>query len=114
WEEAVKAIIPMFTKESWEFHGAYYDFPARNVIPKPFQKPHPPLWVACSNIDTIANAGEWGIGALGFSFVSPEAAKAWVHRYHNTLLTRPNRLAAYPANPNIAIGNGFMCAETDE
>lgn len=114
WEEAVKAIIPMFTKESWEFHGAYYDFPARNVIPKPFQKPHPPLWVACSNIQTIANAGEWGMGALGFSFVSPEAAKAWVHRYYNTLLNRPNRLADYPANPNIAIVNGFMCAETDE
>ena len=43
WEEAVKAIIPMFTRESWEFHGQYYDFEARNVIPKPFQKPHPPL-----------------------------------------------------------------------
>ena len=43
WEEAVKAIVPMFTKESWEFHGQYYDFEARNVIPKPYQKPHPPL-----------------------------------------------------------------------
>src|SRR6202048_4357998 len=37
WEKAVKAITPMFTEESWEFHGKYYDFPARNVIPKPFQ-----------------------------------------------------------------------------
>jgi len=114
WEEAVKAIIPMFTSESWEFHGEYFDFPARNVVPKPFQKPHPPLWVACSNIQTIGKAGEWGMGALGFSFVSPEAAKAWVHRYYNTLLHHPNRLADYPANPNIAIVNGFMCAETDE
>ena len=35
WEEAVKAIVPMFTKESWEFHGQYYDFEARNVIPSP-------------------------------------------------------------------------------
>src|SRR4051794_2410904 len=33
WEEAVQAIIPMMTRESWEFHGKYYDFPARNVIP---------------------------------------------------------------------------------
>ena len=114
WEEAVKAIVPMFTETSWEFHGEYYDFPARNVVPKPFQKPHPPLWVACSNIQTIGKAGEWGMGALGFSFVSPEAAKAWVHRYYNNLLYRPNRLADYPANPNVAIVNGFMCAETDE
>jgi alkanesulfonate monooxygenase SsuD/methylene tetrahydromethanopterin reductase-like flavin-dependent oxidoreductase (luciferase family) len=114
WEEAVKAIVPMFTKTSWEFHGQYYDFPARNVVPKPLQKPHPPLWVACSNIQTIGKAGEWGMGALGFSFVSPEAAKAWVHRYYNNLLNRQNRLTDYPANPNIAIVNGFMCAETDE
>ncbi len=114
WEDAVRAIIPMFTRTDWEYHGQYYDFPARNVLPKPFQKPHPPLWVACSNIQTIAEAGAWGMGALGFSFVSPDAAKAWVHRYYNMLLQRPNRLADYPVNANIAIVNGFMCAPTDE
>ena len=114
WEESVKAIIPMFTKDSWEFHGEFHDFPARNVIPKPYQKPHPPLWVACSNIQTIGNAGEWGMGALGFTFVSPDAAKAWVHRYYNNLLHHANRLADYPDNPNIAMVAGFMCAETDE
>jgi alkanesulfonate monooxygenase SsuD/methylene tetrahydromethanopterin reductase-like flavin-dependent oxidoreductase (luciferase family) len=114
WEEAVKAIVPMFTRDNWEFHGQYYDFPARNVIPKPLQQPHPPLWVACSNIQTIANAGEWGMGALGFSFVSPDAARAWVHKYYNTLLHRPKPLCDYPRNPNIAIVNGFMCAPTDE
>lgn len=113
WEEAVRAIVPMFTKDSWEFHGQFYDFPARNVIPKPFQKPHPPLWVACSNIQTIGNAGTWGMGALGFSFVSPEAAQAWVHRYYNNILS-PNPITDYPRNPNIAIVNGFMCARTDE
>jgi len=110
----VKAIVPMFTKDSWEYHGEYYDFPARNVVPKPYQKPHPPLWVACSNIQTIAKAGEWGLGALGFTFVSPEAATAWVHRYYNELLHNANRLADYPPNPNIAMVAGFMCAETDE
>ena len=114
WEEAVRAIIPMFTRTDWEFHGKYHDFPARNVIPKPLQKPHPPLWVACSNIQTIAEAGAWGMGALGFSFVSPDAATAWVHRYYNRLLDHPNRLGDYPANPNVAIVNGFMCAPTDE
>jgi alkanesulfonate monooxygenase SsuD/methylene tetrahydromethanopterin reductase-like flavin-dependent oxidoreductase (luciferase family) len=113
WEEAVRAIIPMFTRTSWEFHGKYHDFPARNVVPKPLQKPHPPLWVACSNIATIGQAGEWGMGALGFSFVSPEAARAWVHRYYNNLVHRPKLLCDYPVNPNIAIVNGFMCAETD-
>jgi alkanesulfonate monooxygenase SsuD/methylene tetrahydromethanopterin reductase-like flavin-dependent oxidoreductase (luciferase family) len=114
WEEAVKAIVPMFTKESWEFHGQYYDFEARNVIPKPLQKPHPPLWVACSNIQTIGKAGEWGMGALGFTFVTPEAARAWVHKYYNNLLNNPKKLTDYPSNPNVAMVAGFMCAPTDE
>ncbi len=114
WEEAVKATIPMFTKTDWSFDGDYYKFPARNVVPKPLQKPHPPLWVACSNITTIGQAGAWGMGALGFTFVSPEAAKAWVHKYYNNLLHNQQRLTDYPANPNIAMVSGFMCAETDE
>jgi alkanesulfonate monooxygenase SsuD/methylene tetrahydromethanopterin reductase-like flavin-dependent oxidoreductase (luciferase family) len=87
---------------------------ARNVIPKPMQKPHPPLWVACSNIRTIGEAGQWGMGALGFSFVSPDAARAWVHKYYNQLLHNPRRLTEYALNPNVAIVNGFMCAPTDE
>jgi alkanesulfonate monooxygenase SsuD/methylene tetrahydromethanopterin reductase-like flavin-dependent oxidoreductase (luciferase family) len=114
WEEAVKATIPMFTKTDWEWHGQYYDFPARNVVPKPVQKPHPPLWVACSNIQTIGQAGQWGMGALGFTFVSPDAAKAWVHKYYNNLLHNQKKLTDYQTNPNIAMVSGFMCAETDE
>lgn len=54
------------------------------------------------------------MGALGFTFISPEAAKAWVHRYYNNLLHHPFCLAEYPANPKIAMVSGFMCAETGE
>jgi luciferase family oxidoreductase group 1 len=113
WEEAVRALIPMFTRTSVEWHGTHFDFPERNVIPKPFQKPHPPLWVACSNIATIANAGRWGMGALGFQFVSAEAARAWVTEYYLNFTQRPERLADYPPNPNVAMVSGFMCAPTD-
>src|SRR5687767_1139236 len=114
WEEAVKALVPMFTRSSVEWHGRFFDFPARNVVPKPFQKPHPPLWVACSNINTIASAGAWGMGALGFQFVSPEAARAWVSQYYLNLTQRQAKLADYPTNANIAMVSGFMCAPTDE
>ena len=78
------------------------------------QKPHPPLWVACSNIQTIGKAGEWGMGALGFTFVTPEAARAWVHKYYNNLLNNSKKLTDYPSNPNVAMVSGFMCAATDE
>ncbi len=114
WEEAVRALIPCFTQTSVEFHGRFFDYPARNVIPKPYQKPHPPLWVACSNIATIGSAGQWGMGALGFQFVTPEAARAWVNEYYVNLTRRLEKLADYPTNPNIAMVSAFMCAPTDE
>ena len=43
WEDAVRALIPMFGDEPVEYHGTHFDFPLRNVIPKPLQKPHPCL-----------------------------------------------------------------------
>ena len=114
WEESVQALVPAFTQHTHEWHGQYFDFPARNVVPKPLQKPHPPLWVACSNIQTIASAGRWGMGALGFQFVSAAAARAWVNRYYLELTQNLGKLADYPTNPNIAMVSGFMCAPTDE
>jgi alkanesulfonate monooxygenase SsuD/methylene tetrahydromethanopterin reductase-like flavin-dependent oxidoreductase (luciferase family) len=113
-EEAVQAIFPMFTKVGTEHHGKYFDIPLRNVVPKPVQKPHPPLWMACSQLQTIERAGENGFGALGFQFVSAEAAHAWVHAYYNAITKRLKKLADYEINPNMALVSFFMCAKTDE
>src|SRR5438445_11063990 len=113
-EEAVRAILPMFKPGASEHHGKYFNMPLRTVVPKPLQKPHPPLWVACSQLDTLAKCGEWGMGALGFQFVSAQAAHAWVHAYYNAFVKRQKRLADYNTNPNIALVSFFMCARTDE
>jgi alkanesulfonate monooxygenase SsuD/methylene tetrahydromethanopterin reductase-like flavin-dependent oxidoreductase (luciferase family) len=114
WEEAIQAIIPMFTQDAVEHHGKYFQMPLRNVVPKPIQKPHPPLWVACSALDTIGMAGRRGLGALAFQFLSADAAHAWVHAYYNAFVKRQEKLADYVTNPNLAITSYFMCAETDE
>lgn len=114
WEDAVRCIMPMFTKEGWEYDGPYFKFPLRNVLPKPVQKPHPPLWVACSQLETIEMAGRRGIGALGFQFLSADMAHAWVHAYYNSFVKRQEKLADYQSNCNIAMVSYFMCAETDE
>ena len=65
--------------------GKFVSMPPRNVVPKPVQKPHPPLWVACSRRDTILLAAEQGIGALTFAFIDPEEAAQWVGDYHQRL-----------------------------
>ncbi len=114
WEDAVRATLPMFWEEGWEYHGEWFDLPLRNVVPKPRQKPHPPLWVACSQLDTIEMAGRRGMGALGFQFVSAEAARAWVNAYYNAFVHDLETLTGYQTNPNIAVVSPFMLADTDE
>lgn len=114
WEDAVRAIIPMFRDGGCEYHGPYFDFPLRNVVPKPVQKPHPPLWCACSQLETIEMAGRRGLGALAFQFLSAEAAHAWVHAYYNAFTKRQEKLADYVTNPNLALTSYFMCAPTDD
>jgi alkanesulfonate monooxygenase SsuD/methylene tetrahydromethanopterin reductase-like flavin-dependent oxidoreductase (luciferase family) len=114
WEDGVRCIMPMFTEEGWEYDGPYFKFPYRNVLPKPVQRPHPPLWVACSQLETIEMAGRRGIGALGFQFLSAEMAHAWVHAYYNSFVKRQEKLGDYQSNCNIAMVSYFMCAETDE
>lgn len=114
WEDAVRCLMPMFSEPGTAYHGEWFDFPPRNVVPKPRQKPHPPLWVACSQMETIRMAGTRGMGALGFQFVSAEAAQAWVHAYYNAYTKAFEPLTDYVPNPGIAVVSQFMCAPTDE
>jgi alkanesulfonate monooxygenase SsuD/methylene tetrahydromethanopterin reductase-like flavin-dependent oxidoreductase (luciferase family) len=103
-EEAVRAIMPMFKDGPSEHQGKVWNIPLRMVVPKPLQKPHPPLWVACSQLQTLTKAGEWGMGALGFQFVSADAAHAWVHAYYNAFVKRQKKLADYKTNPQHRAG----------
>ena len=95
-------------------HGKYFDFPLRNVLPKPLQKPHPPLWVACSQLRHHRRCRPVGHGRARLPVRLADAAHAWVHALLQRLLQRPKRLADYATNPNIALVSGFMCAPTDE
>ena len=81
--------------------------PPRNVVPKPVQKPHPPLWVACSRRDTILLAAEKGIGALTFAFIDPEEADHWVTDYERTLAEKCVPVGR-AVNPNVACVTPMM------
>ena len=114
WEDAVRCLLPMFWKEGWQYDGPHFKFPLRNVVPKPRQKPHPPLWVACSQMETIRMAARRGMGALAFQFVNADGARAWVNAYYNAFVHQLELLTGHATNPNLAIVAGFMCAPTDE
>jgi alkanesulfonate monooxygenase SsuD/methylene tetrahydromethanopterin reductase-like flavin-dependent oxidoreductase (luciferase family) len=73
WEEATREIANMMVSTPYEgFEGEFFSMPARNVVPKPLQKPHPPLWVAASRRETTMVAARLGMGSLGFGFETPD------------------------------------------
>jgi alkanesulfonate monooxygenase SsuD/methylene tetrahydromethanopterin reductase-like flavin-dependent oxidoreductase (luciferase family) len=90
------------------YTGKYFSMPCRNVVPKPVQKPHPPIWVACSNRETIHLAAQLGIGALTFAFIDPGEARHWVEDYYTTFEHECVPIG-HTVNPNIAMVTGFSC-----
>ncbi len=104
WREELDAITRMFVEEPFAgLDGAHVQMPPRNVIPKPLQKPHPPLWVACSRRETIHLAARHGIGALSFSFVEPEDAAKWVQEYYELIRSPACVPAGFAVNPSVAV-----------
>jgi alkanesulfonate monooxygenase SsuD/methylene tetrahydromethanopterin reductase-like flavin-dependent oxidoreductase (luciferase family) len=68
WDEYVRLIPRMWTEERINHHGRVIDFPERSVLPKPVQKPHPPMWVAVTTPGTELDAASYGLGSLGLTF----------------------------------------------
>lgn len=108
WYEGLQVALRCMTETPFTGHdGQFVKMPPRNVVPKPVQTPHPPLWVACSRRETITLAAELGIGALTFAFIDPEEAVQWVTEYEQTLASRcvPVGLAV---NPQVACVTPMM------
>lgn len=111
WEEMLPVVARMMVEEPFAgADGRFLSMPPRNVVPKPVQKPHPPLWVACSRRETIRLAAEKGIGALSFSFVEPEEAKAWVDEYREIIASERCVPGGFAVNPQVAVVLPMMCA----
>ncbi len=114
WERELDAIARMFVEEPFAgLDDGFVRMPPRNVVPKPLQKPHPPMWVACSRRETIHVAARNGIGALSFSFVEPEDAAKWVTEYYDLLSSSECVPAGFAVNPNLAVVLPMMLGEQE-
>lgn len=69
--EALQMMPKMWTQDSFEWKSDFATIPPRNVVPKPFQQPHPPLWQTSTSPESFHMAGSMGVGVLGTTLVSP-------------------------------------------
>jgi len=113
WEEGTRVALRCLTEQPFTgFAGDHVQLAPRNVVPKPIQTPHPPVWVACTRRETIQLAAQRGIGALSFAFFDPEEAKTWVDDYYETLANEGVPIGD-AVNANLACVTGFFCHDDE-
>jgi alkanesulfonate monooxygenase SsuD/methylene tetrahydromethanopterin reductase-like flavin-dependent oxidoreductase (luciferase family) len=106
--EAAEQVANMMVLTPYPgFEGKYFSMPCRNVIPKPVQKPHPPIWMACTNRDTIRIAAQNGVGALAFSFLDREEATRWADIYYGIIKSDACVPLGHTVNANLAMVSSF-------
>ena len=87
-EEALTIIKQAWTQETFQFEGKYYRVPETAVVPKPLQKPYPPLRIAANSAETAVFAGEQGYSVFVASPINSGAKLAeQVGRYRQVFRT---------------------------
>jgi len=108
-DEVMPEFRKMWGQDSYSFDGRFFSMPERNVLPKPYVKPHPPMWVAAGNPDTFGKAAKLGLGVICFTGGSPEKMKPLVDLYKETI--KDADPVGDFVNDNVAITTSFMCLE---
>jgi alkanesulfonate monooxygenase SsuD/methylene tetrahydromethanopterin reductase-like flavin-dependent oxidoreductase (luciferase family) len=114
WDEVAHEIPRMWAQKDYEFHGEHFSVPTpHNLLPKPYGKGHPPIWVACGNPATFAKAGAHGIGAIAFNFEPIHNLKGRVESYKEAAENVTDQIGQYQNN-NVMMTNAVICLEDRE
>jgi alkanesulfonate monooxygenase SsuD/methylene tetrahydromethanopterin reductase-like flavin-dependent oxidoreductase (luciferase family) len=72
-EEGLSLVLRSWTSEQrFSHHGKYWHFENIIVEPPTAQKPHPPIWMAAGNPESIRRVADRGFGLMLDQFASPE------------------------------------------
>ncbi len=85
WDEYVRVLPRMWTEERFVYEGNCFSMPERAILPKPVQRPHPPLWVTVTSPGTELDAADRGIGCLGVAAASFKEQERRTREYHRRI-----------------------------
>ena len=81
WEESLTMIPKIWGSDWFSWEGRFWNVPSRQVLPKPYQKPHPPILLAALQPSTYDIAAEKGIGVLALGASTPSTLEPHVRSY---------------------------------
>lgn len=70
-DEALEVIRLAWTKERFSYHGTYYQVEDVSVVPRPLQRPHPPIRVAVHSAESFAHIGDKGLPIYSGTTTTP-------------------------------------------
>ncbi len=111
--EAFHMIPKMWADAAFKWEGEFCSVPERNIVPKPMQKPHPPLWQTCTSPESFEMAGEIGVGALATTLLSPLDSLRTLFDHYSAGYERCQPCGAF-ANHQRSVFTFVHCAETRE
>lgn len=111
WDEFVHVIPKMWTEERFAYEGKFFSMPSRAVLPKPYQKPHPPMWVAVTSPGTDVDAADRGLGYLGVAIPDFALMEKTIGEYRRRI--RSCRPAGAFVNEQVNALNFLYCHEDD-
>ncbi len=107
--ETYPEIVKMWRDEEYSYDGKFFSMPRRNVLPKPYTKPHPPLWIAAGSPSSFELAAKMGIGVLCFAFGNPDQFAPLIEKY-KTMIEDAEPIGEY-VNNNVMITTQMLCLE---
>ncbi|WP_437274580.1 LLM class flavin-dependent oxidoreductase [Sorangium sp. So ce375] len=113
-QQAFEMIPKMWTQERFSWKSEDAEINNAPIVPKPYQKPHPPLWQACSSLASFEQAGRNGVGALGVTlWAPPDQVKEWIGIYREAIRRCERPVGAF-INNQVGFFTFAHCAETDQ
>ncbi len=112
WDEIVRALPKMWTQERYSHQGEAFSMPPRAILPKPYQKPHPPMWVAVTSPGTEIDAADRGLGSLGLTFGGFSEQEKKIAGYRQRI--RVCDPVSEIVNEQVNTVNFLYCHEDDE
>jgi alkanesulfonate monooxygenase SsuD/methylene tetrahydromethanopterin reductase-like flavin-dependent oxidoreductase (luciferase family) len=111
--EALHIIPRAWTEEKVSWKSALIEIPERSVVPRPMQRPHPPLWQTCTSPESFEMAGELGVGALATTLFTPLSSLRTLFAHY---ARGQERLApcSQVVNQQRAVFTFMHCCETRE
>ena len=109
WEESLSMIPKIWESDWFSWEGKFWNVPERQVLPKPYQDPHPPIWVAALQPATYEIAASKGIGVLAFGSSAPSALEPYIKAYKENV-KKANPVGAF-VNDQWANSTLGICLE---